>query len=384
MNACPDNSRGNDIKSSHNKPEFGVSWWVQSGSQQYLRVIATNHYQLGLQMGQQLAVQIFTMDAVLKGFAQMNGIDIAQITYLMTIYDLSIPQEYKSFIQGISDATGLTYYDIMFQVTWIDVYYGFLIPMQIQALMPQIAACTAMGSKTTLGQTFDLGAIMGTTLAFVKYTLLDRKPITVFSLWQGACTYPMGKNSKDVMAVVNLVQTIIPGELSTPLSIKSMIGFETAKNAAEFENILLSSFTGSYNFIISDRRSNGAAIQSLPPNPYLVEHVDIEDIETVEVRTNTFVRPDFSLFLIDPTYSYNRQLKAEELAMVEYNDNGRLSTNEILNILQYNDGTDATINRPPNPYNPLDPATLAYIAMDKHYVKFGLGLVSDDYGLLWM
>ena len=380
VNACPDSNKGDDIKSSHNV-EFGESWWVESGSQQYLRVIATDHYQLGLQMGQQLAVQIFTLDAILKALADMNGIPLEVVTQLMTYYDASIPDDYKLFIQGISDATGIPYYEVMFQVTWMDVYYGILVPSAIQAQMAQLAACTAIGSDKTLGQTYDLGAIMTPTLAYVKYTILNRRPVTVFSIWQGAFTYPMGKNSNDVMIVGNLVQNYIPGDFGTPLSIKTMMALETSKNTDQCLDIMLSSFTGGYNYIISDRRGHGVAVQTIQ---YLPINYDIEEIETVEVRTNTYLRLDFANFLVDPTYALERQAKAEELANAEYNDNGRLSTSEIIDIMQYNDGTPATINRYPNPYNPLETATLGYISMNKHYIKFGLGLVSEDYGIIWM
>ncbi|MBY9006163.1 MAG: hypothetical protein KGD63_05350 [Candidatus Lokiarchaeota archaeon] len=335
-------------------------------------------------MGQQLIVQIYTLDAILKSLAEMNSIPLDQVLYLMTLYDASIPDDYKLFIQGISDSTGIPYLEVMFQVTWMDVYYGFLVPMAIQTQIAQIAACTAIGSDNTLGQTYDLGGIMTPTLAYVKYTLLDRSPVTVFSIWQGAFTYPMGKNNRDVMIVGNLIQNIFPGDFGTPLSIKTMIALETSRTTEQCLEIMLSSFPGGYNYIISDRRGNGVAVQTIQVNPYFPENVDIEEIETVEVRTNTYLRPDFFSLLVDPTYAIERQAKAEELAMAEYDDNGKLSTNEIIEIMQYYDGTEATINRPPNPYNPLDTGTLGFISMNKHYVKFGLGMVSDDYGIVWM
>ena len=48
------------------------------------------------------------------------------------------------------------------------------------------------------------------------------------------------------------------------------------------------------------------------------------------------------------------------------------------------DGTDASISRYPDPTNPIETATLAYISMDKHQIKFGIGLPGDNYGSIWM
>jgi len=50
--------------------------------------------------------------------------------------------------------------------------------------------------------------------------------------------------------------------------------------------------------------------------------------------------------------------------------------------MQFNDGTDASINR--YPIDLLEPATLGYISMDKNCIKFGIGPVSNDYGFIWM
>lgn len=223
-------------------------------------MIASDHYQLGLQIGNGLIEQIYTFDIILKSIAAMNNISIEYVAGLMTYYEASIPDNYLLFIQGVSDATGLSYYDIMFQITWMDVYYGILVPYAIQALMEQIAGCSAFGSDKTIGQTYDLWAIMQPTLAFVKYTLINSHPTTVFSLWQGAFSYPIGKNNRDVMMVTNLLQNFIPGDFGTPTSIKSMIAFETSKNTEECLNIMLSSFPAGYNYIITDKKGNGVAV----------------------------------------------------------------------------------------------------------------------------
>ncbi len=337
-------------------------------------------------MGQQLIQQITYFHGLLLTVAEMNGISIEEATYLMTIYDLSIPEEYKSFIQGISDATGLTYYEVMFQVTWLDLYYGILIPMMIQEASAQataqMAACSALGSDKTIGQNFDVWGAMGPTIAYVKYTILGRHPTTVFSLWTGAFCQPVGKNHRDLMMVVNLLQIVLPGDFGTPTSIKTMMAFETARTSEQCLDIMLSSFPAAYNYIITDRRNNGFAVQTIPINPYLPENIDIQEIDTFAVRTNTYLRPDFFAFLIDPTYSAARQVKAEELTDAEYNDNRKLSTSEIIDILQYNDGTDASLNRPF--IGLFEPTTSAFISMNKHYIKFGIGVASDDYGVMCM
>jgi hypothetical protein len=334
---------------------------------------------MGKEIGTQLQAEILYFDAILKAQAAQAGLDMETVYYLLSIYDLYISDEYKDYMTGVAETSGLSYNDVLMQICWMDLYYGMLIPMSI----PQLAACTAIGTEKTVGQTFDLGYIMQGGLSFVDYTLLSPGTSTVFSVFIGAWTYPMGKNSRDVMIVGNLLQTAVICDFGIPISIRTMMALETSRTTEECKEIMLSSFTGGYNYIISDRRGSGVAIQTIGQVEGL-DNVDIEDIETAEVRTNTYLNSEFAQYLIDPSYSIARQAKAEELADEKYQSQNKITTSELIDIFQYNDGTDASICRYPDPTNPVETATLAYISMDKHQIKFGIGLPGDNYGRIWM
>lgn len=368
-----------DEQSSHNS-DYGTSWWIQSNNQKYLEIVASDHYQLGKQIGQQLAPQIHTLQEVLKAQIAMMEIPMEQVYYLVGQYEPFIPEDYKAFANGVAETSGLAYIDVIAQLSWMDLFFGILQPNAIS----QLAACTAIGTKNTIGQTFDLATAMGSTVVFVRYTLVKPHPVSVFTLWCGCWTYPMGKNNKDVMLVTNLLQTVIPADFDTPLSIKTMIALENSTSTEQCKDILLSGFPCGYNYILTDRKKDAYAIQTIQPAPFIESNVDIQAIESVAVRTNTYLKEDFTQFLVDPSYSLARQAKAEELAEIGFVEDQNLSVSELLTIFKFNDGTDASINRYPDADNPMETSTLGYIMMNKHYIIFGVGMVGDDFGLVWM
>ncbi len=387
-----ENNNKNSSKPNDNAPNTGedltvesscfcsYAKWKEDNRQKYLHIITTTYYELGYLEGQNLANEILTMDYILKNLIASYNLDINQVIYLAYIYDQFIPEEYKMELTGIADAIPtLSYTDILLQVVFLDLYYGILIPQMI-GVDPALHACTAISAKNsktsvTIGQTMDFGLLFYPTLNFVKHTVIGKQ--TAFSLRMGAAVLPIGKNRR-VSSTVNLVQTWKVAEFGIPTCIKSRIAFETCKTAKEFSELMTSSYCCSWNYMFSDKRGNLIVSETIPS-------LKIE--ETINkhgfaVRTNTYISEELKIFLLDPLFSIERQQKAEELTQQELNEDGKLSVKELMNILSYYDGTEASICRYPIPNDLTSVCTLAFFVSQgcrKGY--FGIGNTRDsDWG----
>ena len=369
VTACEDYGDNRDITIISSRAR-GFAKWKSSNCQSYLLVNAQDYYSLGYLTGKGLMDQILTMDAIIKSLISSYGFNLQEIQYYAQIYDLFIPTEYKDEMQGMADATMLSYLDILLQIVFLDLYYGILIPTQIG--LDSVGACTALLIKNTkwhvtIGQNMDFGLIFLPTLSYVKHTVMGKQ--AVFSLRMGASTLAIGKN-KRVSCTQTLVQTWKMANFGTPTGIKARIAFENCKSASKFFQVMTSSYCASWNYIISDFKGNVVATETLPDS-FIIQSLKFGD---TAVRTNTYISEELKVFLIDPTYSVSRQIKAEELLKLKQESKCIVREKDLMFILSYYDGTDASICRFPDPADPSSICTEAFfVSSGVRRGYFGIG-----------
>ena len=361
-------ARDPQVKSPHhisNRAE-----WKDTNGQYYLEIYATDHYNLGKLEGEYLESQILTLNQIIKELLIYYDIPLELVTSLAYIYNHYIPFIYKLEMFGISRAIpSLSYTDILLQIVFLDLFYGFLNPLMVST--DKLAGCTALSINqqgNMIGQNLDFSLLFYPTLSWVRYSLPRKTP--VFALYMGAGTIPMGKN-KYVSSLITLVQTKIFHQIfATPTFIKTKIAFENSKTADEFLNYLTDGFTCSWNFIIADKKK---IIASETINSIRIDEVVKEN--NFAVRTNTYITEELEDYLIDPFYSKERQLKAEELVSYKLSMENPLSIIDIVEILSYYDGTNSSIIRFPNINDPLSTSTLSFFIFDlsSNNGYFGLG-----------
>ena len=369
VTACEIHKPNRDVPINSSSVQ-GFARWKSSNGQPYLLVNARDYYSLGYLTGESLLNQILTMDAIIKSLISSYGLDLQDIVKYARVYDLFIPKEYKEEMQGMADATTLSYLDILLQIVFLDLYYGILIPTQIG--LDNLGACTALVIKNTkwhvtIGQNMDFGLIFLPTLAYVKHTVMGKQ--AVFSLRMGASTLAIGKN-KRVSSTLTLVQTWKMANFGTPTGIKARIAFENSKSASKFFEIMTSSYCASWNYIISDFKGNVIASETLPES-FIVQNLKFGE---TAVRTNTYISEGLKIFLIDPTYSISRQMKAEELLKVKQESKHIVREKDLMAILSYNDATDSSICRFPSSADPTYVCTEAFfVSSEVRRGYFGIG-----------
>ncbi|TFG04672.1 MAG: hypothetical protein EU539_10405, partial [Promethearchaeota archaeon] len=187
----------------------GIAKWQESNGQKYLEIISKDHYTLGRLQGKYLKRQIKKMNFILKRFVMFYDLKMDEIRSYSKAYEKCIPIQYKEELKGVSEVSGVEYDDLLFQVVFLDLFYGQLLPRMESRSFPISAACTAIGVRDTnnhyvMGQTMDFNPIFSPALSWVKYKVMGAN--TVFLLKMGIMSLPIGKNSR-VSATLNLVQT---------------------------------------------------------------------------------------------------------------------------------------------------------------------------------
>ena len=353
----------------------------ETSNQSYIDVKVPDYYSLGVLKAQYCGQQIMTFDYSLKGLIQTLGIPLDYCYYLANLYNEHIPEDYKNEIQGIADTLpNLSYYDIVLQICLFDGFYGQIIPSQtgLNILPIHIGGCTVVASKNadgtiTIGQNMDLSYYFKDTIYFMKYKIKGKQP--VFAMYMGAC-HLVG-TTKKVSAVLNLIETVVHGEISMPTSIKRRLSLETSKNAFEYQETMINNgFASSWNWLVGDKYNNLIACESIPA----VYNEQVLSYGEAIVKSNTYKTAEYVPFLLNPSYSLERQIKAEELTSNAMNDN-ILTLDELLGkILSFRDGTDASITRMPgdNPSDPIITSTVAFMGIKGKDGRFGIGNPLDN------
>jgi hypothetical protein len=314
----------------------GQSHWVNNNGQKYLYIEADNHYDLGYHTGYHLSTEIVKMKYLIQIYTMMIGIEYSNFKNQCLDYLSYIPEEYKQEMQGIGDgATAgggffISFTDIVIQSVFYEVLYGRIAPSKLS--VHSTLGCTALGARNfngsiIIGQTIDLVKPFEWIQSFVLHKLKG-EPL-VFTYRIGGCpALPMGRNEYGLTLITNLVQTKITAPITKPTFVVVREGLAKNRTIESFYSTLLNNNNSAYsrNFIIANN-TNILAIQSLPEN-----HTSFIPISTI-VQSNTFINPYWQNYLIDSNYSKHRQVFAEDLMTLAYN-NIELTNLELLDILR--------------------------------------------------
>jgi hypothetical protein len=353
----------------------------KTSNQSYLDVKVPDYYSLGVIKAQYRGQQIITFDYALKGLIHTLGVPLDYCYYLANLYNNHILDDYKNEIRGIADTLpNLSYYDIVLQICLFDGFYGQIIPSKTDLKIAPIhlGGCTVVASKNvdgtiTIGQNMDLSYYFKDTIYFMKYKLKGKQP--VFAMYMGAC-HLVG-TTKKVSTFLNLIETVVHGEISMPTSIKRRLSLETSKNAYEYQETMINNgFASSWNWLVGDKYNNLIACESIPAafNEQFLNYGE------AIVKSNTYKTLGYIQYLLNPSYSLERQVKAEELTLNAMSD-GILTLDELLgNILSFRDGTDSSITRMPidNPNDPIITSTIAFMGIKGKDGRFGVGNPLDN------
>jgi hypothetical protein len=303
------------------------------------------------------------MKLIIQGFASSFFTEekpYEQLIKIATHYEKFIPEHLRKEMKGISDALKpISYEDVLLQNCFIDLIYGRFIPENISnpVFNSYNLACTSFGvinkDSNIIGQNFDFSLIFEPCLSFVLIKMPDKPDI--FTLRMGSLlSLPAGRSSNGISLAVNIVKSNNVGKLSIPASIKARLAFENCKDAKSFYSFQIETpNTASNNLLISDD-SKIIALENLPD--ILVR----EDVKDIIVRSNTFVSESLQKYLVDKTYSKERQ-KYTEIRLKQLYNSEKISENELIKLLS----DEPIICRT----DPLNTMTLAFIT--KNY--FGLG-----------
>ncbi len=323
--------------------------WKESNGQKYLEIKANDYYTLGFFEGIELDSKIIALKTSIEAMFANYGILYSYLLDLANLYKPFIPGDYITEMQGMVDALkfqNITFDDVLLQNCFMDIYYGIFIPQMSGSSLPPIEiGCTAIaalnkGGSVSIGQNFDFSQFLHPTLSFVFHQIKGKT--SIFSIRMGGMlALPMGKNNKGVISMVSIVETIVMGAFGIPATIRTRMAFENSKRAEDFFQYMKgSNVPVSFNSIYADKKSKVIGTENVPN---ICVKNSVNGLDYI-VRTNTFVSDDLKSYLIDPLYSVNRQKKAEDLVENSFKDKS-LSLQEFMTILQYKDGTDASICR---------------------------------------
>ncbi|MFX0072728.1 MAG: carcinine hydrolase/isopenicillin-N N-acyltransferase family protein [Candidatus Hermodarchaeota archaeon] len=374
-------SENSEIPSQSCCPGFYYATWKETNGQTYLDILASDHYQLGVATGYNIFEKILEMKLILDQLLVQYNVSPLEALYLAKSYELSIADKYISEMQGIAEGCEIrsaelaqlgivlptiTYNDILIQNTFLDGFYGYIIPSQVGIdSAPKLFGCTAIAiknsnRKVTIGQTWDFGAPFQNCYTFIRHKILGYPRIFGLRLG-GMIQTPMGKTFW-VTSTVNLVSLWKFGEISTPTSINSRMALENSRNAYQFKKFITQSKPCGWNYLISDIWGNLIALETAP-GITIMRQIQKKDFV---VSTNTYVNDDLKPFLLNPVYSLERQEKAEELTNEALNKDNWVSKDDLTQIFSFYDGGEASITRYPNPSDP-------YLTMTNcFYVSSGL------------
>jgi hypothetical protein len=345
----------------------GFAEWRHSGSQKYLYIEAEDSYSLGYLTGMNLWKEIWALKLLLIGMAPLYSSSYRELGRISNNYASFIPEqlieEIKGIAHGASYASGfyISFHDILIQNVWYDAFYGQILPTTLGPL-----GCTAVGFKdeqnlTVVGQNFDLNPPFASTLSFVQHKLADTPVIFGLRLG-GSVNLPLAKTSQNVTVLVTLVQTNVLANYSQPVLIRTRLALEQSSNALEFYSNFYhhpSNFSNcGFNLLISDP-DRIIAIETYPYNHTFSE-------SSLIVKTNTYLNPEWQSYLMNQTYSKERQDFSNNF-MINYYNWQNLSENSILLLLKNEPDVCQSAS------NPKESQTLAYLTSS----YFGLGKLSD-------
>lgn len=352
----------------------GEATWITTNGQSYLQVTASDPYDVGYLTGQQIASQILSLKVILMALASQSETSYRVLKDMAKEYLPFIPEPYLDELLGMAKgATNrlgviITFQDILVQNTWMDSFYGHILPSQISQ---GPVGCTAIAVKNNdssimIGQNFDFTQIFDRTLSFV-YQISTSGP-NIFGLrLGGSLNLPMGRTSNNLTVLTTLVQTNLELNYSTPVAVRSRIALESATNVADFWDIYRGDEGSSFSSIGHTLLiANSTSLMGIS---LVGSHIAYSFADQI-VYTNTFQQEDWQTWLVNQTYSKDRQLEATQQVMAAILDEC-LSEEDLLAILY----SSPIIFRQSSEL--MASTTLAFLT--PHY--FGLGVESNKISL---
>jgi len=355
------NESPNEEKSIQRNGAYAI--WKWSNGQKFLEVHAQDYYTLGFLQGEKLKkeikrfkeiIKLFNIRYIRKDFSYEKFLEMAEA------YEKFIPENLQKEMHGMADAiVDISYIDILTQNCFMDILYGHIIPKKMDDQLDSFdLGCTSLAvmsnKRPVIAQNFDYPYPLKSVAYFIHIITPNYRDIFSFKLG-GLLGMPIALTKK-ISIRINIIKSNMVAPIKTPGTIRFRIGLEEANSVDEFLRVLFKEdMTSSGNLIISDR-SKIVALEVLPK-----VHSE-EEVEKYIVKTNTFISNSLQKYLLDKSYSKERQNYAEKRLKELYKKRGdEIGDLDLLDILSDN----SNINRK----NPLKPMTLAFLSNE----HFGLG-----------
>lgn len=126
---------------------------------------------------------------------------------------------------------------------------------------------------------------------------------------------------------MNIVKSKITSQPIIPTGMRTRMGYYLCKTADDVYDLLDETKDAiCYNLTVGDSEK----AFTLEINPYGMPK---DPLETTLVRSNTFVSQDLQKYLLRKNYSKRRQAHAEDLIQSAYEENERITEQQLLEIL---------------------------------------------------
>lgn len=310
--------------------------WMESNKQPYLYVEAEDNYSLGVGVGKGLNKQITFIHKNVIGMLAKTGVSKEKIMILVNEYKKFIPENYLEEIKGMYDGykeetnEGIEFDDILLQAVFINLIY------KAKSMLPEITqlmGCTNFGvinSDGTVahGQNYDADGRLTGGNAFIHQKLKGEPEL--FSYRTGAdLGTATAKSETGICMTVSVILSKLAPDFMTPRSvlIREAMKKETAIEVLQAMTDEQGRSPFSYNLIISDTKTIVAS-QATP-----FEH-RIVQVKNQIVQSNQYDYFDWVEYLDKPSYSKKRQLYSEQLLNSLYSRYGKITNEDLLEILR--------------------------------------------------
>jgi len=351
------------LRIAHTFIPNGQAIWVSTNGQSYLSLEAETPYSLGYLTGWELSGEINRLKLLLLLTGAQIGVSYRQMLDYSEVYTSFIPPAQLQEMEGIRDGViarrGIPFslQDVVLQNCWLDLYYGQILPSTASPMGCTCIMFTANGSTPVGGQNFDFTGMFTGCMQFVVHTLGDQPAIFSLRIGAGLCL-PCGKNANNVTVLTSVIASTQRANATMPVFCRTRLAFQEATNASEFLAVFLNDSNNGLPlaFTLSVADENSAFAIDVLPSQYSLS------VNQMLVRTNTFANPLWQPFLMNVTYSKDRQAYAELLVQNASLD-GEMNCTELLAILQDTPIICRSADRPQ------ETATLAFFCPP----YFGLG-----------
>lgn len=317
--------------------------WKESNRQTYLYVEADNSFDLGLGLGQGLVKQITANQLIVKkildntkGKPVESYLNEEVLNQLMNEYYKYVPEydleEIKGMHKGYIKATNekLTLDDFKLQSVLINIIYQFMSKMPKEM---SLEGCTNFGvvnpdGSVVHGQNYDADGRMMDCNAFVHHKLKGEPDAFLYRTGVDLGT-ATGKNECGVCMTVSVLQSNIKAPIMTPrgVLVRKAMRQDTARRAVDAMVDDKGQSPFSYNLVVSDNQSI-IATQSIPSEQRMTY------VKNQIVQSNQYDYYDWIQYLKKPSYSKKRQLYSENLLSEMFNRYGKITNEDLLEILR--------------------------------------------------